>query len=73
MPVTIGPMPTTATSRQAPSITNFAELAQRADYSLIDSLRADPQATVDGQDHRPRQVMSGHYVPVTPKIGRAHV
>jgi uncharacterized protein YdiU (UPF0061 family) len=44
----------------------FAEFAQRADYSLLDSLRADPQATADGHDHRPRQVFSGHYVPVTP-------
>ncbi|WP_254969079.1 YdiU family protein [Cyanobium sp. CH-040] len=32
----------------------------------MDSLRADPQASGDGQDHRPRQVFSGHYVPVTP-------
>ena len=46
--------------------TTFAEFAQRADYSLLDSLHADPQATVDGQDHQPRQVFSGHYVPVTP-------
>jgi uncharacterized protein YdiU (UPF0061 family) len=45
----------------------FAEFAQRADYSLLDSLQADPQATADGDDHRPRQVFSGHYVPVTPK------
>jgi uncharacterized protein YdiU (UPF0061 family) len=44
----------------------FAEFAQRADYSLLESLRADPQATSDGDDHRPRQVFSGHYVPVTP-------
>ena len=44
----------------------FAEFAQRADYSLLDSLRSDPQATADGHDHRPRQVFSGHYVPVTP-------
>jgi uncharacterized protein YdiU (UPF0061 family) len=44
----------------------FAEFAQRADYSLLDSLQADPQATADGDDHRPRQVFSGHYVPVTP-------
>ena len=44
----------------------FAEFAQRADYSLLDSLHSDPQATVDGDDHRPRQVFSGHYVPVTP-------
>ncbi|MEB3256683.1 MAG: protein adenylyltransferase SelO family protein [Cyanobacteriota bacterium] len=32
----------------------------------MDSLQADPQATADGQDHKPRQVFSGHYVPVTP-------
>ncbi len=44
----------------------FAEFAQRADYSLLDSLQADPQATGDGHDHQPRQVFSGHYVPVTP-------
>ncbi|MFN9070208.1 MAG: hypothetical protein ACK5WI_04930, partial [Cyanobacteriota bacterium] len=47
-------------------LTTFAEFARRADYSLMDSLKADPQATSDGQDHRPRQVFSGHYVPVTP-------
>ena len=44
----------------------FEQLAQRADYSLMDSLHADPQASADGHDHRPRQVFSGHYVPVTP-------
>ena len=53
-------MPTTA------PLTTFTEFAQRADYSLLDSLRPDPQATEDGLDHRPRQVFSGHYVPVTP-------
>ncbi|MDA0718239.1 MAG: protein adenylyltransferase SelO family protein [Cyanobacteria bacterium] len=47
-------------------ITTFTAFAQRADYSLLDSLQADPQATVDGDDHSPRQVFSGHYVPVTP-------
>ena len=46
--------------------TTFAEFAQRADYSLMDSLQADPQASGDGRDHQPRQVFSGHYVPVTP-------
>ncbi len=46
--------------------TTFAEFAQRADYSLLECLQADPQATGDGHDHRPRQVRSGHYVPVTP-------
>ena len=51
---------------ELPTTTSFAEFAQRADYSLLDSLRADPQATGDGDDHQPRQVFSGHYVPVTP-------
>ena len=49
-----------------PTTTTFAAFAQRADYSLLESLRADPQATEDGLDHQPRQVFSGHYVPVTP-------
>ena len=44
----------------------FAEFAEQADYSLLDALQADPQARADGQDHRPREVFSGHYVPVTP-------
>ena len=47
-------------------INTVADFAQRADYSLLDSLQADPQSTGDGDDHRPRQVVSGHYVPVTP-------
>jgi uncharacterized protein YdiU (UPF0061 family) len=47
-------------------ITTFAAFAERADYSLLDGLQADPQASGDGHDHRPRQVFSGHYVPVTP-------
>ena len=49
-----------------PTTTTFAAFAERVDYSLLESLRADPQATGDGHDHRPRQVFSGHYVPVTP-------
>ena len=51
-------MPTTANS--------FQEFAARVDYSLLEALHADPEATADGNDHRPRPVMSGHYVPVTP-------
>ncbi len=46
--------------------TSFAGFAEQADYSLLGTLRADPQASADGNDHRPRQVYSGHYVPVTP-------
>ncbi len=49
-----------------PTTTSFAAFAQRADYSLLNGLQADPQASSDGQDHRPRQVFSGHYVPVKP-------
>jgi uncharacterized protein YdiU (UPF0061 family) len=45
---------------------SFADFAGRADYSLLESLLADPQATADGHDHQLRQVFSGHYVPVTP-------
>ena len=44
----------------------FAEFSECADYSFIDSLHADPQSTGDGNDHHPRQVFSGHYVPVAP-------
>jgi uncharacterized protein YdiU (UPF0061 family) len=60
------PTTDTTTETTTEATTTFAEFAQRADYSLLDSLHRDPQATADGQDHRPRQVFSGHYVPVTP-------
>ncbi len=59
-------MPAPSSAPEMPTTTSFAEFAQRADYSLLDSLHADPQATGDGNDHQPRQVFSGHYVPVTP-------
>jgi uncharacterized protein YdiU (UPF0061 family) len=32
----------------------------------MNTLNADPDATIDGDDHRARQVFSGHFVPVTP-------
>ncbi|WP_320676992.1 protein adenylyltransferase SelO [Prochlorococcus sp. MIT 1300] len=51
---------------KSPSTKTFTEFTQLADYSLLDSLKADPQATDNGLDHRARQVFSGHYVPVTP-------
>ena len=62
------PVPPTTPITVTPPVptTTFAAFAQRADYSLLESLQADPQATGDGHDHRPRQVFSGHYVPVTP-------
>ncbi|MGD1937000.1 MAG: YdiU family protein [Cyanophyceae cyanobacterium] len=49
-----------------PRVTTFDEFAQLADYSLMDTLNADPKGTEDGDDHRARQVFSGHFVPVTP-------
>ena len=48
------------------SIDNFNDFLNQADFSLTKNLNADPQSTVDGNDHIPRQVYSGHYVPVTP-------
>jgi uncharacterized protein YdiU (UPF0061 family) len=47
-------------------VNKFKEFAKLADYSLMNSLNADPDAREDGNDHRARQVFSGHFVPVTP-------
>ncbi len=47
-------------------ISDLNQLAEFADYSLMQQLVRDPNATDDGNDHAPRQVFSGHYVPVTP-------
>ncbi len=38
------------------SISTFDEFVRLADYSFMDSLNADPDATEDGDDHRARQV-----------------
>ena len=53
-------------SLQNKSTGNFSEFSQLADYSFINFLKADPNASKDGNNHIPRQVYSGHYVPVTP-------
>ncbi len=47
-------------------IITLDDLAIFADYSLLENLTPDPDATSDGVDHSPRQVFSGHYVPVNP-------
>lgn len=47
-------------------VASIEELAPMADYSLMDRLNCDPDATLDGLDQKPRQVFSGHYVPVRP-------
>lgn len=50
----------------ADTITTLDDLAKLANYSLIETLNCDPDATENGIDHEPRQVFTGHYVPVNP-------
>ncbi len=47
-------------------IATLDDLALAADYSLVERLTPNPEASSDGVDHDPRQVTSGHYVPVNP-------
>ncbi len=49
-----------------PTIETLDDLAKLVDYSLIDTLNCDPDAKENGVDHEPRQVFTGHYVPVNP-------
>ena len=48
------------------SVFTLDDLAKLTDYSLLDNLNCDPDATETGDDYEPRQVFSGHYVPVKP-------
>jgi uncharacterized protein YdiU (UPF0061 family) len=50
----------------APTVASLNDLAKLANYSLMDTLNCDPDATENGVDHAPRQVFTGHYVPVNP-------
>jgi len=54
------------TEESSRMVETLNDLAGLADYSLMDTLDADPEAREDGVDHAPRQVFSGHYVPVNP-------
>ena len=47
-------------------INTFEKFVNNVDYSFMDNLKKDPDATDDGNDFIPRQVFSGHYVPVKP-------
>jgi uncharacterized protein YdiU (UPF0061 family) len=49
-----------------PTVKTLDDLATLASYSLMNSLNCDPDGTENGVDHMPRQVFSGHYVPVNP-------
>ncbi|MBW7469774.1 protein adenylyltransferase SelO [Marinobacter sp. F4218] len=54
-------------SRETPTmVSTLDDLAKFADYSLVDTLNCDPEGKANGADHAPRQVFSGHYVPVKP-------
>ena len=54
-------------SQQTPvTVETVDDLAKLVNYSLMDTLNSDPDATANGVDHAPRQVFSGHYVPVKP-------
>ena len=48
------------------TLTTLEGLAKLANYSLMDTLSSDPDAKDNGADHLPRQVFTGHYVPVNP-------
>ncbi|MFK2821763.1 YdiU family protein [Arcobacter sp. YIC-80] len=47
-------------------IKKLNELAKFADYSLLSTLNSDPSSNEDGQNHFPKEVFNGHYVPVNP-------
>jgi uncharacterized protein YdiU (UPF0061 family) len=48
------------------TIKTLKELSKYSNYSLMDTLKSDPQAKKDGEDYISREVFSGHYVPVKP-------
>ena len=48
------------------TVATLADLAKLANYSLMDALNCDPDVKENGVDHEPRQVFTGHYVPVSP-------
>jgi len=52
--------------KSSPTVFTLDDLAKCASYSLMDTLKCDPDAKANGADHSPRQVFTGHYVPVNP-------
>ena len=54
------------TQQSSTTVETLEDLAGLANYSLMDTLNSDPESKVDGVDHDPRQVFTGHYVPVKP-------
>jgi uncharacterized protein YdiU (UPF0061 family) len=60
------PMANLLSQNSSPTVATLEDLAQLANYSLMDTLTSDPDSKDNGADHTPRQVFTGHYVPVTP-------
>ena len=48
------------------NIETFDELAQLCNYSFVENLNSDPDAKYNEDNKFPREVFSGHYVPVIP-------
>lgn len=66
MPHYSAPM-TNPTDQATPAtVATLGDLAKLASYSLVDTLNCDPGAKANGVDHAPRQVFTGHFVPVNP-------
>lgn len=55
-----------ALEKQASSIGDLKTFSRSVDYSFLRELNKDPESTGDGDDHRAREVRSGHFVPVAP-------
>ena len=49
-------MSTKSDSLKEKLIENFSDFSKLSDYSFMNYLRADPQSTKDGNDHKPRSV-----------------
>ena len=49
-------MSTNSNSLKEKLTKNFSEFSQLSDYSFMNCLKADPQSTKDGNDHKPRSV-----------------
>ncbi|UJF20983.1 protein adenylyltransferase SelO [Shewanella sp. OMA3-2] len=54
------------TSTAVDTIKTIDDLAKFVNYSFMNTLNCDPDATEHGIDYAPRQVFSGHYVTVKP-------
>ena len=59
-------MKNTLSQKTAPNVLTLDDLGKCVSYSLMDTLNCDPDAKENGADHAPRQVFTGHYVPVNP-------